>query len=251
MRTRCSRFIPLCLVLGLVISAALFGGCVTHSVTRGDPNAATHTIYQVSEDEAFTTILDIYAVEMPKQSVDDVREGKFRGYNATARFWMDWTHHRVLVIPAKGVHKDGREVQGYWFDIRSSGSRAFENPLRNGRIREAIQQRLGKSAVAVTKLSDREYETDGEAFLGRKRDARDIRVERAQTPKSAGPSARAWVLWKQSHDAQGQPIADGWSPAGGFESQAACDAEKERLTTGAPVCLPDTIDPRGPKPGTR
>jgi hypothetical protein len=231
-----------------ILCTALLGGCVMHTVTRGDSDVAAHTIYRVSEEEAFTTILDIFAVEMPKQSVDDVVEGKYRGYNATARFWMDWTDHRVLVVPAKGIDKGGKEVSGYWYDIRSSGSRMIENPLRHNRIREAIQQRLGNRAVLVTTLQDGQYETDGAAHLGRKRDAADIVSERnSKGFKSLGSSARAWVLWNPVVDAQGQPVADAWSPAGGFESQAQCEAEKRRATTGSPVCLPDTIDPRGPK----
>jgi hypothetical protein len=231
-----------------ILCAALLGGCVTHTVTRGDSNVATNTIYEISEEVAFTTILDIYAVEMPKQSVDDVGEGKYRGYNATARFLTDWTDHRVLVIPAKGTDKDGREVAGYWYDIRSSGSRLIENPLRHNRIREAIQQKLGDKVVVVTNLQGGQYETDGEAYLGRKRDASDIVAERNRKGfKRLDSSARAWVLWNPVVDAQGQPVADAWSPAGGFESQGQCEAEKRRVTTGSPVCLPDTIDPRGAK----
>ena len=67
----------------------------------------------------------------------------------------------MLVIPAQGVDKDWRKVHGYWYDIRSSGSRVIENPLRHNRIREAIQQKLGKTAVVVTDLEDGEYETTG------------------------------------------------------------------------------------------
>jgi hypothetical protein len=223
-----------------------------HSVTRGDHDVAAQTIYTISEEEAFNTILDIFADEMPKQSVDDVVEGKYRGYNATARFWMDWTDHRVLVVPAKGLDKDGREVSGYWYDLRSTGSRLFENPLRHNRIREAIQHKLSSRAVLVTSLQDGQYETDGEALLGRKRDARDIVAERdRQGFKRLDSSGRAWVLWNSVLDAQGRPVADAWSAAGGFESHAQCEAEKRRVTTGSWVCLPDTIDPRGPKGGTR
>jgi hypothetical protein len=175
-----------------ILCAALLGGCVMHTVTSGDFTVATRTIYKISEKVAFTTILDIFAVEMPKQSVDDVVDGKYRGYNATATFWMDWTDHRVLVVPAKGIDKDGREVSGYWYDIRSSGSRMIENPLRHNRIREAIQQKLGNRAVVVTNLQAGQYETDGEAYLGRKRDASDIVAERARTGfKRVDSSARA------------------------------------------------------------
>ena len=231
-----------------ILCAALLGGCVMHTETRGDSNVAAHTIYKISEEEAFTTILDIFAVEMPKQSVDDIVEGKYRGYNATARFWMDWTDHRVLVVPAKGIDKDGREISGYWYDIRSSGSRMIENPLRHNRIREAIEQKLGNRAVAVITLQDGQYETDGAAYLGRKRDARDIVAERSRKDlKHLDSSARAWVLWNPVVDAQGQPVAEAWAPTGGFESQAQCEAERRRVTTGSPTCLPDTIDPRGPR----
>jgi hypothetical protein len=218
-----------------------------HSVTRGDSNVGA-TTYKISEEEAFTTILEIFAIELPKQSVDDVVEGKYRGYNATARFWMDWTDHRVLVVPAKGIDKDGRVVSGYWYDIRSSGSRMIENPLRHNRIREAIQQKLGTRAVVLTNLQDGQYETDGAAYLGRKRDARDIIAEGKRTGfKRPDSGARAWVLWSSILDAQGQPVAERWSPLGGFESQAQCEAGKGRVTTGSPVCLPETIDPRSPK----
>ena len=159
-----------------VICTALLTGCVTHSTTREDSESTTQIIYQISEREAFITILDIYAVELPKQSVDDVIEGKYRGYNATARFGMDWTNHQVLVIPGKGIDKTGQEVRGYWYDIRSSGSRAIENPLRNKRIREMLQERLRKTAIVVTNVQDGEYETDGKEYLGLKRDAQDIKL---------------------------------------------------------------------------
>jgi hypothetical protein len=100
----------------------------------------------------------------------------------------------------------------------------------------------------VSNLQDGEYETAGEAYLGRKRDARDIKAERERpSSKPVGSSGRAWVLWNRVLDANGQPLADAWSPAGGFESQADCEADKRRLTTGSPVCLPDTVDPRGAK----
>jgi hypothetical protein len=231
-----------------ILCAAVLGGCVMHTVTRGDSDVASHTIYKISEQEAFTTILEIFAVEMPKQSVDDVVEGSVRGYNATARFWMDWTDHRVLVVPARGIDKDGQVVSGYWYDIRGSGSRMIENPLRHNRIREAIQQKLGDRAVMVTNLEDGHYETDGAAHLGRKRDARDIMVERKRGGlRPVGVSSRAWVLWSPVLDAQRQPVANAWLPAGGFESQAQCKAEKLRVSTESSVCLPDTIDPRGPK----
>jgi len=73
-----------------LLTIVILAGCVMHSKTL-EHAEGTQTIYQVSEREAFITVLDIYAIEVPKQSVDDVAEGKYRGYSADARFWMDWT----------------------------------------------------------------------------------------------------------------------------------------------------------------
>src|SRR5260370_29109422 len=89
---------------------------------------------------------------------------------------MDWTDHRILVIPAKGIDKNGREVRGYWYDIHSSGSRAFENPLRHNRIRQMIEEKLQKTAIVVSNVQDGEYETEGKEYLGLKRDVRDIQL---------------------------------------------------------------------------
>ena len=166
----------------VVLCAALLTGCVMHSTTRGDSETTT-LIYQISEREAFITILDIYAIELPKQSVDDVVEGPYRGYSADARFAMDWTTHRVLIIPVKGIDNSGKEVRGYWYDIRSSGSRLIENPLRHNRIRQMLHETLAKTAIAVTNVRDDEYGTTGEAYLGLKRDAADIKAERARSEK--------------------------------------------------------------------
>lgn len=163
-----------------------------HSTTPEYPNAP-QAIYRISEQEAFTTILDIYAVELPKQSVDDVVEGNHRGYSADARFGPDWTTHRVLVIPVKGTDKSGQEVRGYRYDIHSSGSRGIENPIRHKRIREMIQKALAMTEVIVTNVQSGEYETDGRAYLGLKRDARDIKVQGLQ-PSGAGAADRLGEL---------------------------------------------------------
>jgi hypothetical protein len=168
----------------IVLCAALVGGCVMHSIVPENADTTTaDTIYQVAEKEAFIAVLDIYAVELAKQSVDDVVEGKYRGYSSDARFGLDWTTHRVLVIPARGVDKSGKEIRGYRYDIRSSGSRLIENPLRHKRIREMLQERLASTAAVVTSVRDGEYETNGEAYLGLKRDAADIKAERARTDR--------------------------------------------------------------------
>ena len=53
------------------------------------------------QETAFTTALEAYAAKYPNKSVDDVVEGRHRGYNADERSLAgDVWHHRILVIQA-------------------------------------------------------------------------------------------------------------------------------------------------------
>ena len=155
-------------------------GCASSSTTlvRPDPGSK-EVIYRISEEKAFTIALEAYAQLLPKQSVDDVVEAGRRGYSADQRFALDWYTHRVLVIPAVGTDTSGRDVHGYWFDISGSGSMPITGGAKHKEFLKVIEDALAATGTvtAVTNLRDGEYETDGRAYLGLKRDARDIKLE--------------------------------------------------------------------------
>ena len=162
-------------VAGFGLLALLFTGCVMHSTTpEWEDGRPTATIYRVSEREAFVTILEALAVELPKQSVDDDWKGAYRGYGATSKFGMDWTEYHILVLPVTGKDGQGQIVHGYRYELHSSGSRLIENPLRHKRLREYIHGKLAHTALTISDARMGSYETDGKAFLGQKRDARDV-----------------------------------------------------------------------------
>ena len=63
----------------------------------------------------------------------------------------------------------------------------------------------------------------------------------------------AWVLWSQSYWGPSPDTAP-WNPVSAHERKAQCEERLEYLaktspkeTTRARLCLPDTVDPRGPK----
>src|SRR5215831_18193287 len=168
-----------------ILAALSITGCSAHSTTLlwNEPNAS-QVIYRVSEDTAFTTALEAYAALYPSKSVDDVVEGRRRGYNADERSWAgDVWHHTILVIPATATDTNGNEVHGYWYDYEGSGSYAPTKERTKGLL-EFIRARLNSTAVVVTGVRDGSYETDGRAYLGMKRDARDIlpTLRRSSTP---------------------------------------------------------------------
>jgi len=168
-------------IASAIFEALLITGCSwsTHSTTllRDGSSSAGQVIYRISEETAFTTALDAYAVRYPKQSVDDIVDGDRRGYNADERFGTgDSWHHRILVVPAIGIDANGNEVRGYWYDY-SGGGTMRPTPERIAGLLQFIRAQLDATGtpVVVTSLRDGKYETDGKAYLGLKRDARDIR----------------------------------------------------------------------------
>jgi hypothetical protein len=162
-------------VVGINLLALLFTGCVMHSTTpEWEAGHPTATIYRVSEREAFVTVLEALADELPSQSVDDDWKGSQRGYGATSKFGLDWTEYHILILPVTGTDAQGQTVHGYRYELHSSGSRLIENPMRHTRLREYIHGKLAQTAVTITDPRMGSYETDGKAYLGQKRDAKDV-----------------------------------------------------------------------------
>jgi hypothetical protein len=162
--------------IGAALAGLVVTGCSAASTTLALPGQQGQVIYRVSEQQAFVTALEAYAALYPSKSVDDVVEGKWRGYNADERTWAgDWWHHRILVIPAIANDATGNEVRGYWYDYSGGGTFAPTAERTTGLI-QLIRRKLDATGTAtvVTNLRDGQYETDGKAYLGLKRDARDI-----------------------------------------------------------------------------
>jgi hypothetical protein len=69
---------------------------------------------------------------------------------------------------------------------------------------------------------------------------------------SAGADC-GWVLWTQVYDPKTRIVEGGWNPAAAFQIREECVQSQERLESSSVpkavtvACLPDTIDPRGPK----
>jgi hypothetical protein len=165
-------------LVGVVVLALIAAGCATSHTTLVRPDlGGGQVIYQISEEKAFTTALEAYAVFLPKQSVDDVVDGLRRGYSADERWGLDYWTHRTLVIPAVGTDASGNEVRGYWYDISGSGTLIPVGENRTRFLRFILSRLDGTgTATLVTNLRDGSYETDGRAYLGLKRDARDIKL---------------------------------------------------------------------------
>jgi len=169
-----------------MFAALSITGCSAHSTTLLREGRAGQVIYGVSEETAFRTALEAYAALYPKQSVDDIVDGGRRGYNADERKALDKWSHRLLVIPAVGTDASGGEVRGYWYSYSGSGTLTPTSARTTGLI-ELIRSRLEATGTAttVTKLRDGQYETDGRAYLGMKRDARDIPPTLRRTPAAS------------------------------------------------------------------
>lgn len=64
----------------------------------------------------------------------------------------------------------------------------------------------------------------------------------------------AWVLWTQNHPPSGHRDERKWTVLNAYVSEQDCRSVETVVTRNAPtgvvyyyLCLPDTVDPRGPK----
>lgn len=57
--------------------------------------------------------------------------------------------------------------------------------------------------------------------------------------------SRVWILWRGVEGDATRGEKEQWSVIRAFGSRGACETELSRA--GRSICLPDTIDPRGPK----
>jgi hypothetical protein len=185
-------------LVSLVLAALPVAGCSTHNTTLVDRGTGK-VIYRLSEEQAFTMVLAVYAEVLPKQSLDDISSGTRRGYESTWRWGLDTYSQKVLVIPAIGSDPAGREVRGYWFEVSgsgSSGSGHSKNLDLYRRLREALD--ATGTAVVVTNLREDRYETDGSAYRAGGRDAREAAPPRSRVPRG-GPADQLREL-KTMHD---------------------------------------------------
>ena len=149
-------------------------GCSTQYTTLARQESGDgQVIYRISEQQAFTLVLDAYAEVLPKQSLFDIT-GVRRGYESTWRWGLDTYSQKVLIIPAVRTDASGREVHGYWFDVSGGGTSGF-GLAKNRDLYRRIQQALDATGTAsvVTHLRGGVYETDGRAYRAEGRDARE------------------------------------------------------------------------------
>jgi len=201
----------------LVLAALAVAGCSTHNTTLVDRGAGK-VIYRISEEQAFTIVINTYAEILPKQNLDDTT-GAQRGYEATCRWGLDTFSQKTLVIPAVGTDARGGEVRGYYFEVSGSGTSTscrLKNKDLYNRLREALD--ATRTAAVVTNLRQGRYETDGRAYLGGSRDARDVANSRRAAPKGPSPAADQLrelknlrdqgLISEQEYDAKRRQILD-------------------------------------------
>jgi hypothetical protein len=172
----------------LLFVAFALTACSTHNTTLISRDKG-QVIYRLSEEQAFTMVIDAYAWTLPKQSLDDIT-GPRRGYESTWRWGLDTYSQKTLVVPAVGTDAHGGEVRGYYFEVSGSGS-SGSGRSKNIDLFRRLQAALDASgtAVVVTNLREGSYETDGRAYLGRSRDAWEVAASRPPATKGQSPVA--------------------------------------------------------------
>jgi hypothetical protein len=182
-----------------VVLALAVVGCSSHNTTLRRESNEQQIIYRVSEEQAFSTVVDAFAEILPKQSLYDIT-GPRRGYQSTWRFGLDTYSQRVLIIPAVGTDTSGQEVQGYYFEVSGSGSSGSgyrRNIALFERIRDALE--ATGTATVVTNVREGRYDTDGVAYRAHGKDASEASFRSRPSAPPTGAAERLREL-KALHD---------------------------------------------------
>jgi hypothetical protein len=104
-----------------------------------------------------------------------------------------------------------------------------------------LEQALGKTAITVQNPRDDEYETDGRAYLGLKRDARDIKLGMPPPNKAGGqpskPSNSERLSELKADARQGPHYRTGISSKATSDSRRDVEATGHGASLGAERCF--------------
>jgi len=140
------------LALTLVLSA-----CATHFDTSIRKGVDGYTIYRLRQEQAFAIAYDSIATHFPGRNISKI-DGPAKGYSTWSRFGLDTYTQQVLVIPARGITKDGMTVEGFYLEISGSGS-SGSGRAKNVSLHRAIQRTLDQQNVStvVTRIERTSY----------------------------------------------------------------------------------------------
>lgn len=141
-------------VLALVV---LLSACSTHFNTSIREGVDGYTIYRLRQEQAFAIAYDSIATVLPGRKISEI-DGPVKGYSTWTRFVLDTYTQQVLVIPARGITKDGETVEGFYLEISGSGS-SGSGRAKNVSLHKAIQENLDQQdvATAVTRIERISY----------------------------------------------------------------------------------------------
>ena len=141
-------------LLGL---AVVLTACSTHFDTSIRKGVDGYTIYRLRQEQAFSIAYDSIATVLPGRNISEI-DGFAKGYSTWSRFGLDTYTQRVLVIPVRGIAKDGTTIEGFYLDISGSGS-SGSGRAKNVSLHRTIQKMLDQRNVSavVTRMERTSY----------------------------------------------------------------------------------------------
>lgn len=148
-------------------------------------------IYRISEEQAFTTVLDAYA-RCFRSRACSTSPAPGAGIRQPSASVSTRTLQKVLIVPAVGTDSTGREVPGYWFDVSGGGTAGISGSAKNRELFRRIVEALDATGTAtvVTSVREGRYETDGRQYRAGGKDARKA-APGARSTGSTGSSGVA------------------------------------------------------------
>jgi|WetSurMetagenome_2_1015567.scaffolds.fasta_scaffold00413_20 hypothetical protein len=162
----------------MILLLLLTVGCSKHFTTLQKENDMSSLIYQIPEDRAFQMAYWAITSSFPNRKITEI-EGPIRGYSTYFRIMLDTYTQQILVFPAMGSKKDGKDIKGYYFEVSGGGTTVIGRQ-KNVNMYEQLSKALADTGagVVVTNVRPSKYETTKRAeFNGGPRYSQDTKMK--------------------------------------------------------------------------
>lgn len=130
-------------ILAILVIAAVMAtaGCATTRSTAQDAssNVSTQYMHQITTEQADEVLIKAMTHQFPEAPIVRV-ELPYKGYFVTQRFLLDSQDFTARMVPTKGRDKQGKVVDGFYFEVIDAGTMPISGSVRASSLFDKINE---------------------------------------------------------------------------------------------------------------
>ena len=138
----------------LLLAGGGLAGCSRSNSTAAVDGSGRQRIYALDDADAMGIAHGAIVRSFPGRKIETI-EGPVRGYSTYTRMVLDTFTQQVVVQPVAGTAADGRNVDGYVFEVSGSGTAGISGGMQNVAFFNALKADLERTGKGVDVVGSR------------------------------------------------------------------------------------------------